>query len=116
FRAAFVDIPTDDVNRLIWAPDLFGSLAFLIASHIAWWMVCRRWLCVEARNPDWWMAALNYVGSIFFMLSALGDYTLATTREVASITLVNAGTFLGAVCFFAAAYLLLPPRPGTRSA
>ncbi|MGD2061546.1 MAG: hypothetical protein PVF87_11805, partial [Acidimicrobiia bacterium] len=44
FRAAFVDIPTDDVNRLIWAPDLFGSLAFLIASHIAWWMVCRRWL------------------------------------------------------------------------
>ena len=56
------------------------------------------------------MAALNYVGSIFFMLSALGAYTLSTTGDMVNITWVNAGTFVGAVCFFLGAYLLLPRR------
>lgn len=110
FRAAFVDVPTDEVNRLIWAPDFFGSIAFLIASHLAWLVVCRRLWCVQRNSADWWMAALNYVGSIFFMLSALGAFTLETTGDVVNITWVNAGTFVGAVCFFLGAYLLLPER------
>lgn len=110
FRAAFVDVPTDEVNRLIWAPDFFGSVAFLIASHLAWLVVCRRLWCVQRNSADWWMAALNYVGSIFFMLSALGAYTLETTGDVVNITWVNAGTFVGAACFFLGAYLLLPER------
>jgi hypothetical protein len=110
FRAAFVDVPTDEVNRLIWAPDFFGSVAFLIASHLAWLVVCGRLWCVRRESADWWMAALNYIGSIFFMLSALGAYTLETTGDVANITWVNVGTFMGAVCFFLGAYLLLPQR------
>lgn len=113
FRAAFVDVPTDEVNRLIWAPDFFGSVAFLIASHIAWLVVCGRLWCVRRESTDWWMASLNYVGSIFFMLSALGAYTLETTGDVANITWVNVGTFVGAVCFFLGAYLLLPRRGAT---
>jgi hypothetical protein len=110
FRAAFVDVPTDEVNRLIWAPDFFGSVAFLIASHLAWLVVCGRLWCVQRESADWWMAALNYVGSIFFMLSALGAYTLETTGDVVNITWVNVGTFAGAVCFLLGAYLLLPER------
>ncbi len=35
--------------------------------------------------------------------------TLPDTGAVVSLTLVNLGTFAGAVCFFVAAYLLLPP-------
>lgn len=110
FRAAFVDVATDEVNRLIWAPDFFGSIAFLVASHLAWLAVCGRWWCVRRERADWWMAALNYVGSAFFMLSALGAYTLTTTGDVVNITWVNAGTFLGAICFLLGAYLLLPLR------
>lgn len=110
FRAAFVSVPTDEVNRLIWAPDFFGSIAFLIASHVAWLVACRRLWCVNKESADWWMAALNYVGSIFFMLSALGAYTLETTGDVVNITWVNIGTFIGAVCFLLGAYLLLPKR------
>ena len=108
FRAAFVDVPPDEVNRLIWAPDLFGSIAFLVASHLVWLAVCGRLWCVRQTSSDWWMAGLNYMGSIFFMLSALAAYFLETTGEVVNITLVNVGTFLGAVCFFLGAYLLLP--------
>lgn len=110
FRAAFGSIPADEVNRLVWAPDFFGSAAFLVASHLAWWAVCRRLWCVRRDETEWWVAALNYLGSVFFIFAALADYTLPTTGELVNITVVNAGTFLGAVCFFLGAYLLLPQR------
>lgn len=110
FRAAFESISPDDVNRLVWAPDFFGSIAFLIASHLAWLAVCRRLWCVQKDSPEWWIAALNYVGSMFFMLSALAAFTLPTTGAVVNNTIANAGTFLGAVGFFLGGYLLLPER------
>ena len=61
----------EETNRLVWAPDFFGSIAFLVASHLAWVVVCHRLWCVRRDDADWWVAALNYLGSIFFM--ALGD-------------------------------------------
>ncbi len=102
-------------NRLVWAPDFFGSVAFLVASQLAWLAVCPRQWCVRRDDPDWWSALLNYVGSLFFMLSALAAFTLPTTGEVVNITIVNAGTFLGAVCFFLGAYVLLPERSPARA-
>ena len=110
FRSAFVDVPGAEVNQLIWAPDLFGSVAFLIASHLAWWSVTGRLWSVQKENDEWWMAALNYLGSIFFMLAAIGAFTLPTTGNVVNIAAVNAGTFFGGVCFFLGGYLLLPAR------
>lgn len=104
-------LTVEQTNRLVWAPDFFGSSAFLVASHLAWLMVCGRLWCVRQEDVDWWIALLNYVGSIFFMASALASFTLQTTGEVLNITIVNLGTFLGAVGFFIGAYLLLPPGP-----
>ena len=112
--AMFESLSTEETNRLVWAPDFFGSIAFLIASHLAWLLVCHRIWCVQRNEADWWIAAFNYVGSIFFMASAIAAFTLPTTGEVINVTIVNAGTFIGAVCFFIGAYLLLPPA-GTRS-
>ncbi len=102
-------------NRLVWAPDLFGSLAFLIASQLAWRAVCGRQWCVRREDPDWWSAALNYLGSVFFGFSALAAFTLPTTGEMVNITVVNVGTFLGAVCFLVGAYVLLPAAPDRRA-
>ena len=110
FRAAFVSVPSDEVNELIWAPDFFGSVAFLLASHLAWLAVCDRLWCVRRERAGWWIAALNYLGSIFFMLSAIAAYTLPTTGQVLNIAFVNGGTFVGAVGFFLGGYLLLPAR------
>jgi uncharacterized membrane protein YkvI len=104
-------LSVEQVNRLVWAPDLFGSFAFLIASHLAWLTVRGRSWTVRRDDPDWWAAVLNYVGSIFFLVSAIASVTLPTTGEILNLTAVNAGTFLGAVCFFGGAYLLLPPAP-----
>jgi hypothetical protein len=44
------------------------------------------------------------------MLSAIASFTLTTTDEVVNLTIVNSGTFIGAVCFLAGAYLLLPAQ------
>jgi len=32
----FKGLSTEQTNRLVWAPDFFGSIAFLVASHLAW--------------------------------------------------------------------------------
>lgn len=108
-RAWIGNVGVDEVNRLIWAPDFFGSIAFLVASHLVWLDVCGSLWRVDRANRDWWVAGLNYLGSIFFMAAAIASFTLPTTGELVNITIVNLGTFGGAVCFFLGAYLLLPP-------
>jgi hypothetical protein len=107
--AMFETFTVEQENRLVWGPDFFGSIAFLIASHLAWTSVCDRIWCVRRDDADWWVALLNYIGSVFFMASAIASFTLETTGEALNITIVNTGTFLGAVCFLTGAYLLLPP-------
>jgi hypothetical protein len=102
-------LTTEQANRLVWAPDFFGCIAFLVASHLFWLAACHRLWCVRADDPDWWGSLLNYIGSVFFMASALASFTLTTTGEMINITIVNIGTFVGAVCFLLGAYLLLPP-------
>ena len=103
-------LTTAQAERLVWAPDFFGSICFLIASQLAWRLVCKRVWCVQRDDADWWIAAVNYVGSMFFMLSALAAFLLPTTGEVVNETVVNSATFVGAACFFVGAYLLLPPK------
>ncbi len=106
--AMIASLDVQQLNRLVWAPDVFGSIAFLVASWLAWVAVCGpRWRR-RPDDPDWWMAALNLVGSILFGLSAVGAVTLPTTGEPLNIALVNATTALGALCFLVGAWLLLP--------
>jgi len=110
---ALIDsLDATELDRLVWGPDMFGSVAFLVASHCAWLAVCGRLWRVLTDNDEWWVAALNYLGSVFFMASAIASLVLPTTDAVVNIVVVNAGTFLGAVCFFVGAYLLLPARGG----
>ena len=110
FRALNEELTAAQANRLVWAPDFFGSIAFLVASHLAWLVVCGRLWRVERESPGWWTALLNYLGSVFFMLSAIAAFTL-NTGELINASIANSGTFLGAVCFFLGAYLLLPAAP-----
>ncbi len=99
----------EETNRLVWAPDFFGCIAFLVASHLAWMQLGGRFWYADSDDPVWWSSLLNYVGSVFFMASALAAFTLTTTGEAINTAVVNSGTFLGAICFLVGAYLLLPP-------
>jgi len=112
--AMFETFTTEQENRLVWAPDFFGCIAFLVASHLFWLGVCHRWWCTRTDDPDWWGSLLNYVGSVFFMASAIASFTLETTGETINITIVNVGTFVGAVCFLVGSYVTLPPHQPDR--
>jgi hypothetical protein len=99
----------EETNRLVWGPDFFGSIAFLVASHLAWMHLGGRFWFSNTDDPEWWSSMLNYLGSVFFMASAIASFTLTTTGEALNTAIVNTGTFLGAVCFLVGAYVLLPP-------
>lgn len=110
--AAMIDsLDTEQIDRLVWAPDMVGSVAFLAASALAWRAVCGRAWRVRVDDGEWWVAALNLAGAVAFMASAIASLVLPTTGEEVNTVIVNTGTFLGAVCFFVGAYLLLPVSP-----
>ncbi len=108
--AMITTFDVEETNRLVWSPDFFGCIAFLVASHLYWWDTRRRrdGHGNEPRDSEWWSSLLNYIGSVFFMASALAAFTLPTTGEVVNITIVNSGTFIGAICFLVGSYVLLP--------
>ncbi len=109
FGALVEGLAVQQVNRLVWAPDMFGSVAFLVASACAWTaLVGFRW-AVRANDAAWWINVLNSVGSVLFMVSAIAALVIPTTGEMLNIALVNLGTFVGAACFLVGGYLLWPP-------
>jgi hypothetical protein len=106
FSAISTDLELRGERALVWFPNWAGSICFLVASYMAMMEACDRpWW--RPSGTDWWIVMVNMIGSIFFMASAIGSYVLPT-GEVRSEWLVAAGTFLGAVCFFVGALLLLP--------
>ncbi len=109
--AMITTFDVEETNRLVWGPDFFGCVAFLVASHLYWWDTRRRREAggTETHDSEWWSSLLNYVGSVFFMASALAAFTLTTTGEAINIAIVNSGTFAGALCFLVGSYVLLPP-------
>jgi len=88
---------------------MFGSICFLIASNAAIIEVSHRYWTWQFHNLSWWITAVNMLGSIFFMLSAVSSFVEPGNVLVAP-WLANFGTFAGAVCFFVGGYLLIPEQ------
>jgi hypothetical protein len=95
-------------NRVVWRPDAIGSICFLVSSYLSWAEVCHHSGRFQWRNVSWWIVVINLLGSILFGLSAIGAYVLPSTGEAVNLTLDNAGTALGGLCFLIGAVLLVP--------
>jgi hypothetical protein len=95
-------------NKLVWSPDAFGSICFLVASGVAWFAVARAWWSWRPHERPWLIAALNMAGSIAFGASAVASYVVPESDQPRNVTLMNLGTFVGALCFLAGGLLLLP--------
>ncbi len=106
FAATRTDLTLDQERHLIWAPDFFGSICFLVASWLAYSEVNHAVRPHPDGSTGWWIAAVNLAGSVAFGAAAIASRYLHTTGEIANITLVNIGTFAGALCFLAGAVLL----------
>jgi hypothetical protein len=97
-------------KNAIWTPDWRGSICFIVASWFAYAEAGHGWISWRPRSRGWRIAALNMLGSVAFLVSAFGAFVLPTTGKPASLFWTNAGTFAGALCFFAGAALLFPER------
>jgi hypothetical protein len=95
-----------ETDLRVWAPDAFGSVCFLVASELALFGVCHRWVCWRMRSRDWRIAALNMLGSIAFGSAAVTSLVEPSTSEPVSAAIANAGTTSGALCFLAGAMML----------
>ncbi|HUA02656.1 MAG TPA: hypothetical protein VMB27_02060 [Solirubrobacteraceae bacterium] len=108
FTALNHDLSTHQTNARVWAPDAFGSIAFLIASELAFAEVCHRWICWKNRTLAWKVVAVNLLGSIAFGASAIASLVEPASGEPVSARIANAGTSFGGVCFLIGALLLMP--------
>jgi hypothetical protein len=98
---SFLDgLTTQEENRLIWSPEVIGCVFFLISGHLAMREICGRFRpCVRSGERGWWIVAINQLGSILFMVSALAAFIRPETSSEINVDVANWGTLTGALCF-----------------
>src|SRR5690349_13760100 len=64
------NLSTSQENRLIWAPDVFGCVCFLVASGLAW--------AAERGFISW----INLAGSVAFGIAGIASYFVPDTGDV----------------------------------
>ncbi|MFF4501446.1 hypothetical protein [Streptomyces sp. NPDC001401] len=99
------------VNRLIWVPDVVGCVLFLASGHLALVEVCHGRPRLLLRSLGWWVVAVNQLGSVAFMVSALAAYTRPATGSPVNIDIANWGTLIGALCFSVGGILQMREHP-----
>jgi hypothetical protein len=101
FAAMKHGLDAKQTDLRVWAPDVFGSACFLVASALAYAAVRHR-----GRSAAWWVGALNLVGSVAFGVAAVASLVEPSSDVMVNVRISNAGTSLGAACFLAGALLL----------
>ena len=108
-NAVRLNLDAAEADQRVWRPDTLGSIAFLIASALAWIDANREVKGRQHVTRAWWIGAANMVGSVAFGVSAVAAYVVPATGDVRNAELSNLGTLVGALCFLVGAILLLPP-------
>jgi hypothetical protein len=114
FAAMQDGLSTGQANRLVWAPDVFGSAAFLISGALAYRVADRARRDAGRRDREWKMAAVNLTGCVLFGISAIASFIVPSSGSVLALAAANWTTGLGALCFLIGALLLLPRQGGVQ--
>ncbi len=87
-------------DRLVWSPDMVGCALFLISGHLAMAGIAGGfWRVWHRRDLGWWIIAVNQVGSVLFMVSAVASFVRPSSGDMLATGIANWGTLLGALCF-----------------
>ena len=108
FNALNAGLSAQQQSQEIWRPDMLGSIAFMVASTLAWMEVCHGWGRWDPRDTSWRIVALNLGGSIAFQVSAIAAFVEPQSGDLVNATLATTGTLVGAIGFFFGALLLIP--------
>jgi hypothetical protein len=93
FLALSTTLSNPEYDRLVWRPDAFGSICFLVSGTIVFAAAARRW----------WQPAINLLGCVFFGVSAIAGYVVPETGSEIDLAAANWNTAAGAACFLACA-------------
>jgi len=87
-------------DRLVWSPDMIGCALFLISGHLAMAGIAGHfWRIWHRRDLGWWIIAVNQLGSILFMVSAVATFVRPSSGDMLATGIANWGTLTGALCF-----------------
>ena len=106
FHALQSALDTTEYDRLVWRPDAFGSICFLVSGVVAYVAVRR----LAHRATEWRIAVVNLAGCVAFGIAAIAGYVVPSTGSALDLAAANAWTSVGALCFLVGASLLLPRR------
>ena len=107
YQALQTSITNSNYDRLVWRPDAFGSICFLVSGAIAYHASARNgWLPARGR-PGWWEPTVNLLGCVLFGISAVAGYLVPSTGSVINLAAANLNTALGAACFLTCALATL---------
>jgi hypothetical protein len=115
FQALHTAITAPDYDRLVWRPDAFGSVCFLVSGVIAYRASARRGWWPRRGERGWWQPAVNLLGCVFFGVSAVAGYVVPAEGSVLDLAAANWNTAAGAACFLACAVATLLPASVERS-
>jgi hypothetical protein len=103
YMALHTALSNSSYDRLVWRPDAFGSVCFLVSGAIAYQASPRRgWLPMRG-GQGWWEPCVNLLGCVLFGISAIAGYVVPSTGSILDLAAANWNTSLGAACFLACA-------------
>jgi hypothetical protein len=108
YHALQTALDSTSYDRLVWAPDLLGSICFLVSGVLSYYEVHGR----PRRTHAWRIAAVNLAGCVAFGIAAVAAYVVPSTGSALDLAAANSWTALGGLCFLVGAVLLLPESAG----
>jgi hypothetical protein len=103
FAAITVAATDRHYDTVVWGPNAFGSLCFLVSGMIFYLSSPRRGLLPSFDHEGWWEAAVNLLGCVLFGISAVTGFATGQAGTLVSTQISNWTTTLGAACFLACA-------------
>jgi hypothetical protein len=107
YQALHTALSSSEYDKLVWRPDAFGSVCFLVSGAIAYHASARRGWRPTRDGPGWWEPAVNLLGCILFGVSAVAGYVVPSNGSMLDQAAANWTTSLGAACFLACALAAL---------
>ncbi len=107
YQALHTSLSNSHYDRLVWRPDAFGSVCFLLSGAIAYRASARHGWLPARGHPGWWEPSLNLLGCFFFGISAIAGYLVPSTGSLLNLAWANWNTAVGAACFLICALATL---------
>ena len=103
FHALQTQLSNPAYDKLVWRPDAFGSVCFLISGLIGYLASSRHGWLPRRGLSGWWQSGVNLLGCVFFGVAAIAGFVVPGSGSTLDLAAANWTTAAGAACFLACA-------------